>query len=528
MVGLEIWALSLLVFLSSAEAAVRQYTLELTNELVSPDGFPRRGVIVNNKLPGTIITAQKHDQLQIEVVNNLTDTSMAQGTSVHWHGILQHRRAIQDGVAWVTQCPIAPGDKYLYNFNVGEQTGTYWYHSHVSTQYCDGLLGPLVIYDPDDPLKDLYDVDDENTVITLMDWFHLPSPKVLQTFGYPASYLINGRGRVPGANHDVALSVVNVDPFKRYRLRVINGACLAGFNFSIDGHDLTVIEIDGVETVPQTVGMVSLFSGQRVSVVISANKPIGNYWIRSIPLIPGIPVSNETGVNSAILRYAGAHQTEPETVQTSFKLLREEDVVPFVPSNLSHGEPDVKINLNIGMDKPKGNFTVNGVSFRPPTLPLLLQILKGNVDPRKYLPGGSVYTLPRNKLIEISIPGKSPLAPHPFHLHGHQFAVTRSAGTTKVNTWNPPLRDVVNAGVAGDNITFRFRTDNPGPWFLHCHVDLHLDTGLAIVFAEDPQDQIAGPDAEEYTQEWADLCPKWNSLKTGKQYSIDDFQEYQY
>ena len=40
------------------------------------------------------------------------------------------------------------------------QTGTYWYHSHYSTQYCDGLRGPLVIYDPEDPLADLYDVDD--------------------------------------------------------------------------------------------------------------------------------------------------------------------------------------------------------------------------------------------------------------------------------------------------------------------------------------------------------------------------------
>ena len=39
-------------------------------------------------------------------------------------------------------------------------TGTYWYHSHIVNQYCDGLRGPLVIYDPYDPLAHLYDVDD--------------------------------------------------------------------------------------------------------------------------------------------------------------------------------------------------------------------------------------------------------------------------------------------------------------------------------------------------------------------------------
>jgi iron transport multicopper oxidase len=78
-----------------------------------------------------------------------------------------------DGVDGVTQCPIAPQDSFLYNFKV-DQVGTYWYHSHfgmfaiirktwneLSTfsgvQYCDGVRGALVIYDPDDPLKSEYD-----------------------------------------------------------------------------------------------------------------------------------------------------------------------------------------------------------------------------------------------------------------------------------------------------------------------------------------------------------------------------------
>ncbi len=42
--------------------------------------------------------------------------------------------------------------------------GTYWYHSHFKAQYCDGLRGPLVIYDPYDPHLALYDVDDGKIV----------------------------------------------------------------------------------------------------------------------------------------------------------------------------------------------------------------------------------------------------------------------------------------------------------------------------------------------------------------------------
>ena len=68
----------------------------------------------------------------------------------------------------------------------------------------------------------------------------------------------------------------------------------------------------------------------------------------------------------------------------------------------------------------------------------------------------------------------------------HTFAVVRSAGSTEYNYVDPVWRDVVSTGTpaAGDNVTIRFETDNPGPWFLHCHIDWHLEAGLAVVFAE--------------------------------------------
>ena len=78
----------------------------------------------------------------------------------HWHGLFQKTTAWADGPAFVTQCPIISGDSFLYDFNVPDQAGTFWYHSHLSTQYCDGLRGAFVIYDPEDPHKDLYEIDD--------------------------------------------------------------------------------------------------------------------------------------------------------------------------------------------------------------------------------------------------------------------------------------------------------------------------------------------------------------------------------
>jgi iron transport multicopper oxidase len=48
---------------------------------------------------------------------------------------------------------------------------------------------------------------------------------------------------------------------------------------------------------------------------------------------------------------------------------------------------------------------VNNVSFVPPSVPVLLQILSGVTDAQKMLPAGSVYSLPLNKVVELSIPG---------------------------------------------------------------------------------------------------------------------------
>lgn len=115
---------------------------------------------------------------------------------------------------------------------------------------------------------------------------------------------------------------------------------------------------------------------------------------------------------------------------------------------------------------------VNGVSWVSPSVPVLLQILSGTTNPAALMPQGSIYELPKNSTIEISLPGGFP---HPIHLHGHNFDVVRVAGSSEYNYVNPVRRDVVSIGGGSDNVTFRFTTNNPGPWFMHCHIDWHLE-----------------------------------------------------
>ncbi|KAG1735550.1 laccase [Suillus lakei] len=489
-----------------------QTTITIGNNVIAPDGFERSATLVNGIFPGPLITAQKGDNFAIEVVNELEDETMFRSTSVHWHGIYQNGTNYADGTSFVTQCPIAQNHSFLHTFSAQNQTGTYWYHSHYSVQYCDGLRGALVIYDPEDPLADMYDVDDASTVITLSDWYHVVAPVLRHIIGPTAnSTLINGLGRYAGGPAS-DLAVISVEQGKRYRMRLVAMSCDSNFEFSIDGHNFTVIEADGQLTEPLVVDQLQIFAGQRYSVVLVANKPVDNYWMRSLPNPAG--ASFVGGTNSAILRYQGAPQVDPTTVNTPPQNIFAEYnlhalINPGAPGIPGYGNAD--INLNLQVTNLGGIFSVNGNPFQPPNVPVLLQILSGAQEPSQLLPNGSVIVLEANKVVELTLSTtNSPGGPHPIHLHGHAFDVVHSANSSTFNYVNPVRRDVVSAGTIGEQMVIRWTTDNSGPWFLHCHIDWHLDAGFAVVMAESPSDTAAH--VNPVPQEWDQLCPIFDSL----------------
>ncbi|KAI0290168.1 laccase T2 copper depleted [Russula brevipes] len=514
--------------------------LSIVNKVIAPDGYPRDTVLANGVYPGPLIQGKKGDGFSIGVVDDLKSKGMDRVTSIHWHGLFQTHTNYADGGAFVNQCPIVPGESFRYQFNSGNQAGTFWYHSHYQAQYCDGLRGPLVIYDPQDPHRRLYDVDNDHTVVTLGDWYHYPS---LQAPDVPLfnSTLINGRGRYSNGP-PAPFAVVNVIRGLRYRLRLVSISCDPAYKFSIDKHQLTVIEADGINVQPLTVDSLDIFAGQRYSVVLNANRPVGNYWIRALPNFEGQDYSSFR--NLAILRYLGAIPFQPEPlppqIEPSVLPLKETDLHPLVrdpvPGRPVPGGADININLEVKIDLVNGHplFFVNGTSFKSPDVPVLLQILSRNQNASDLLPKGSVYPLQGNKSVEISIPAGAQGGPHPIHLHGHAFHVVRSAGNSTYNYDNPVVRDVVSIGDVNDNdnVTIRFFTDNPGPWFMHCHIDWHLEKGFAVVFAEDVPDvpqEVKPTGKPQYIldhardcspinvffppAEWNKLCPAYNTFE---------------
>jgi FtsP/CotA-like multicopper oxidase with cupredoxin domain len=100
----------------------------------------------NGVVPGPEIRVTEGDKVRFEVTNELP-----QSTAVHWHGLIVPNN--QDGVPFITQPPIKPGETYTYEFQIRDgNAGTHMYHSHHNSafQVTKGLLGSFIV-EPKDP-----------------------------------------------------------------------------------------------------------------------------------------------------------------------------------------------------------------------------------------------------------------------------------------------------------------------------------------------------------------------------------------
>lgn len=123
-----------------------------------------------NALPAPEIRVPQGEHVRITVVNKLASGS----TSIHWHGIHQTNSQWSDGTPTLTQCPIMPGDHFVYDFMASQDPGTFFYHSHSATQYGAGLTGAFIIESKNLENDKIYQqfpyANDQ--IVHLMDWNH--------------------------------------------------------------------------------------------------------------------------------------------------------------------------------------------------------------------------------------------------------------------------------------------------------------------------------------------------------------------
>lgn len=199
----------------------------------------------NGQVPGPQIRVREGDRVRIVLTNELN-----QSTAIHFHGVELPND--QDGVPFITQPPVKPGETYTYEFTApAGNSGSHMYHSHhnAATQVGLGLLGAFII-EPTRPRK--IERVDHDYVMILNDGAH--------------GYTLNGKG-FP------ATEPLTAKLGEKVRIRFMNEGMMI-HPMHLHGMHMTVIDKDGwAQPRPWRCDTLNIAPGERWDVIVDCTNP---------------------------------------------------------------------------------------------------------------------------------------------------------------------------------------------------------------------------------------------------------------
>jgi FtsP/CotA-like multicopper oxidase with cupredoxin domain len=492
-------------------------------------GRARTAITLNGSLPAPLLRLKEGELLTVNVRNTL-----AEATSIHWHGLLLPVN--MDGVPGLSFDGIAPGATFTYRFPL-RQAGTYWYHSHSAMQEAQGLYGPIII-EPREPEPFHYD---REHVVLLSDWSDEHPARILaklkksssyynfhqRTFGdflrdvkaqgfratladrkmwgemrmtptdladvsgYTYTYLANGT--TPQGNWTGLFR-----PGEKVRLRFINAAAMTYFDVRIPGLKMTVVAADGQNVAPVAVDEFRLGVAETLDVIVEPRADAYTIFAQSMDrtgyaratlataegLSAPVPALDERqlltmadmgmdhGAHGGHAGHAMPAQTHPASerhnpgvdMQATMPMPRLADpgvglrgngrrVLTYADLRSAFPDPDGRapsreIELHLTGHMGRYVWSFDGVPF-------------ADAAPLKLKYGERVrLTLVNDTMME-----------HPIHLHGMWSDLEDEEGNFLVRKHTVSMPP-------GTKRSYRVTADALGRWAYHCHLLMHMDSGM--------------------------------------------------
>ncbi|KAH7659541.1 Laccase protein [Dioscorea alata] len=519
-------------------ASTRFYEFKVQKTYVTKLCERKEIITINGMFPGPVVYAQEDDRVIVKVTNETPHNA-----TIHWHGVRQRLSCWADGPSYITQCPIQAGQTFTYEFTLFQQKGTLLWHAHVSWLRAT-VHGAIVVY-PKPGVPYPFPHPYEEHILVLGEyWFKnalkLEKQVLASGGGAPIAdaFLINGH---PGPLYNCSSNDVyqiDVVPGKSYLLRIISAALNMEHFFSISNHKMTIVEADGEYTKPFTVDQLMITPGQTINVLVHADQPIGKYDMVMGPYMSAqnIPFQNITAI--AHFQYTGASITsislpaELPSFNNNLVVKSHLDGLRSLNATDLPLEIDTNLFFTIGLNVeechsttpnkscqgPNGGVfaaSMNNITFVKPQIALLqsyYESIQGkyredfpsvpmkvydyvNGAPNNFpndtnsLNGTRVKVLQYGSRVQLILQdtGTVTTENHPIHLHGYSFYVVGYGSgnynpmTAKLNLVDPPYMNTIGVPVGGW-AALRFTADNPGVWFMHCHLEIHTSWGLSMAF----------------------------------------------
>ncbi|KAK9985254.1 hypothetical protein SO802_030205 [Lithocarpus litseifolius] len=338
---------------------------------------------------------------------------------------------------------------------------------------------------------------------------------------------------------------LKVKPGKTYLLRLINAALNDELFFSIANHTLTVVEADAVYVKPFKTHTVLITPGQTTNVLLrtKSKSPNATFLMAARPYATG-PATFDNTTATGLLEYENPSVSKAKNKNKKLQLLK--PVLPqfndtsFATKfsnkirSLNSAKFPAKVpktvdrrfffTVGLGIIQCSQNQTcpnntmvaasINNVSFVQPSTALLQAhffnkskgvyttdfpanpLVKFNYTgnpPNNIMmnTGTKVVVLPFNASVELVLQDTSIIGAesHPLHLHGFNFFVLAQGfgnfdpkkDPAKFNLVDPAERNTIGVP-SGGWVAIRFLADNPGVWFMHCHLEVHTSWGLKMAW----------------------------------------------
>jgi FtsP/CotA-like multicopper oxidase with cupredoxin domain len=387
----------------------------------------------NGSAPGVELRSRQGEWLRVRFINKLSEP-----TTIHWHGI---RLPLEmDGVPYVSQLPVLPGEYFDYQFKTPD-AGNYWYHPHVlsSQQLGHGLVGPLVVEE-----REPTGFTHERS-LSLKTW-HIDAEGAFTPFSIPREAARGGTAGSYSTINAEHLPTIDLPAGQIVRLRIFNLDNTVTYRLNLPGADARLYALDGNPIEPRPLGK--------------------EYWIgpgMRLCLALKVPAAGvELPLRNGPVRLATFRSVASEEAPVS-------EWPPQIPAN-PIAEPDLQ-NAEVLDFKFEWvgavSVTTNGRA------PAFWQINGKAWDindktcadrPIAKMKLGQSYILEFRNMAQYQ---------HPIHLHGMSFKVLSSDRKKII----PYFTDTYLLG-KNENARVALVADNPGVWMFHCHVIDHMETGL--------------------------------------------------
>jgi FtsP/CotA-like multicopper oxidase with cupredoxin domain len=408
-----------------------------------------------------------------------------------------------DGVPFVTQNPIPPGESFRYNFPL-KQSGTYWMHSHYGLQEQLFNSAPMIIWTPEERAK-----ADRQLVVMLSDFSFTPPGKILQDLKggmqmpgmaekSPAKMEMKDSETMPGmdaaeagevlaqkwaeqkqalaravvqrpaaevdVSYDALLAnrrtlddpeLFSVKPGETVLIRLIAAASSTNFYVDTGALEAEILAVDGKVVRPLKGTFFQLGTAQRLDLRVTIPNEGGAFPIlaqgEGTKLLAGVVLKTDGATVPKLSRMASRSTAALDNTQE----LRLRAANP-----LTSRSADRTLPAALGGDMKNYVWTINGAAY----------------------PNRNSLDVRAGERVQIVLTNSTSMA-HPMHLHGHDFEVVEIDGE-KISG---PFRDTVVVPPAS-KITVGFDADNVGIWAFHCHLIYHLVTGMFTVVKYDDAD----------------------------------------